>query len=282
MNYANLYFSFEGKLTSEYEEREKTPIAVYSMNGIPPFVPLQRKESLSITLIKRGFFDLTVNGVKFTVKEGDVIVLPPFALYTLKKTDELPIFAETVSVDLKECARYDSAVTRFLPFFANGAAIPSVFEGDINRSLAEQTDRLCDKFKNGEETFFELEQILKYLHDGRKFETRSKTDGKNEFSVMKIAEQITDLSSSPKISEIAANCGYSEFYAMKLFKKYADCSIVDYSVKFRISAALQMILTTNEDIADIARTTGFDNVSYFNRQFKRLFNKTPKQFRETG
>ena len=39
-------------------------------------------------------------------------------------------------------------------------------------------------------------------------------------------------------------------------------------------------LFTDDEVASIAYQVGFNNVSYFNRQFKKQYNTTPKEFRK--
>ena len=42
-----------------------------------------------------------------------------------------------------------------------------------------------------------------------------------------------------------------------------------------------LLTSTNTSIMDIALEVGFDNLSYFNKLFKRKYNLTPKQFRNS-
>ena len=40
-----------------------------------------------------------------------------------------------------------------------------------------------------------------------------------------------------------------------------------------------MLLSTGEDITEIAFGAGFNNVSYFDRQFKKIYGFSPKDYR---
>jgi len=46
-----------------------------------------------------------------------------------------------------------------------------------------------------------------------------------------------------------------------------------------VEQARELLLRTDADVIDIAMRTGFRNVSYFNRTFKRCFGSTPTQMR---
>ena len=47
----------------------------------------------------------------------------------------------------------------------------------------------------------------------------------------------------------------------------------------RLSQAAHMLLSTGEDITEIAFGAGFNNVSYFDRQFKKIYGFSPKDYR---
>lgn len=70
----------------------------------------------------------------------------------------------------------------------------------------------------------------------------------------------------------------SNFY--KSFKNTIGESPVDYINAERIKFAKRLILSTNKQLADIAFLSGFNNVSYFNRQFKKQEHMTPNAYRE--
>ena len=76
--------------------------------------------------------------------------------------------------------------------------------------------------------------------------------------------------------------GYSEFYLMKLFKQYTGISCIDYVNGYRIKEASRLLTETKTDANEIARAVGYANISYFNRQFKRLTGVTPLVLRLTS
>ena len=53
-----------------------------------------------------------------------------------------------------------------------------------------------------------------------------------------------------------------------------------YLNEYRINQAAALLLTTNAPITEIAMDTGFDNMSYFIRQFKHCKGCTPSAFRK--
>jgi AraC-like DNA-binding protein len=66
---------------------------------------------------------------------------------------------------------------------------------------------------------------------------------------------------------------------MKVFKKVAGMTLVNYLNHVRLARAAQLLRETDRSIADIAAETGFTDQSYFDRRFKRSFGATPMAFR---
>ena len=69
-------------------------------------------------------------------------------------------------------------------------------------------------------------------------------------------------------------------YLSTLFRQEMECSLVEYITVERIKAAKQLLLSTTLPVSEIAIRTGFQNISYFTKQFKRLANQTPFQYRK--
>lgn len=67
----------------------------------------------------------------------------------------------------------------------------------------------------------------------------------------------------------------------RFFKHHTGKSITDYIIELRISKASKELIETEKTVAEICYGSGFNNISNFNRLFKRLKGCTPKEFRES-
>ena len=81
------------------------------------------------------------------------------------------------------------------------------------------------------------------------------------------------------ITQLAHLAGFSENYFMNLFRQYVGMSCVQYINHYRIQEAAHALEETTRSVSEIAMLNGFDNISYFNLQFKRSFGMTPREFR---
>jgi AraC-like DNA-binding protein len=66
---------------------------------------------------------------------------------------------------------------------------------------------------------------------------------------------------------------------MRVFRKVAGMTFVSFLTRVRLTSAQRLLQETDRTIAEVAASTGFSDQSYFDRRFKRLFGRTPRQFR---
>ena len=68
-------------------------------------------------------------------------------------------------------------------------------------------------------------------------------------------------------------------YLSHLFKRETGFSLTNYIIYERIEEAKRMLAGTDRSISEIATRCGFQNISYFSRQFRRFTGVTPREFR---
>ena len=66
---------------------------------------------------------------------------------------------------------------------------------------------------------------------------------------------------------------------MRWFKEMTGTSFTEYLIEYRLGKAAHELKLTNDTILEIAQRTGFDNISNFNRLFKKRLGVTPSHFR---
>jgi AraC-like DNA-binding protein len=75
-----------------------------------------------------------------------------------------------------------------------------------------------------------------------------------------------------------ANLSKSAF--CRYFKKRANKSFMQFLNEIRIGQACRLLVNENNSVAEICYTCGFNNVSYFIRQFKKVTGFTPLGYRK--
>jgi YesN/AraC family two-component response regulator len=66
----------------------------------------------------------------------------------------------------------------------------------------------------------------------------------------------------------------------RYFKKMTRKTLVDVITEFRIKHACQLLRSTEKSVYDICFESGFGNISYFNKSFKKAIGQSPLNYRK--
>lgn len=88
-----------------------------------------------------------------------------------------------------------------------------------------------------------------------------------------------NLQTPLKVSHLADRANLNTDYFSRLFHRYTGQSPVNYILQKRIERAQYLIITTKKQQGEIAELTGFDNVYYFSKVFKKLTGLAPGAYK---
>lgn len=83
------------------------------------------------------------------------------------------------------------------------------------------------------------------------------------------------------LEEVSKQARMSKAGFCKHFKKTTLKTFVQYLNEVKINYASQLLQEDNLTISEICFKTGFNNLSYFNRTFKSITGKTPKEYQKS-
>ncbi len=58
-------------------------------------------------------------------------------------------------------------------------------------------------------------------------------------------------------------------------------SFIEYLNDYRLMMAARLLLASDSSVLSISQEVGFENLSYFNRSFKKKYHITPSAYRNT-
>lgn len=97
------------------------------------------------------------------------------------------------------------------------------------------------------------------------------------------AEYINRHYQKPLTLESLARHSYiSTYYLSRKFKKHTGFTIIEYIQRVRVKEAQRLLRTSQHKVIDIAQQVGFENVTHFNRVFKKITHLTPLYYRKIG
>lgn len=110
-------------------------------------------------------------------------------------------------------------------------------------------------------------------------------DGRNENSAdkdtkTKVIDYIKTSYSTASMTECAEMLGLSPSYFSRWCVKSFGLSFKDLLMNERFYVAGEMLLKTDMPIGDIIINSGYENSSYFHKEFKKRFGTTPKKYRK--
>ena len=83
-----------------------------------------------------------------------------------------------------------------------------------------------------------------------------------------------------RLSEVAEMVNMSESSFCRFFKQHTSKSFIDFLTDIRLGAASRALIDSSLSIAEIGSDCGFNNLSNFNRIFKKKKGVTPSEFRD--
>jgi len=158
-----------------------------------------------------------------------------------------------------------------------------------HETIVALKDRLLalDK-KTGFDSVLELLSILHDLSVSRNMRTLSDLSFTNEkFNynsrrIEKVFEYMNNNYNKPvTLAEVSRIANMPEASFSRFIKKRTGKTFIDSLNEIRLGHASRMLIDTTNTIAEIAYKCGFNNISNFNRIFKRKKFCIPKEFRET-
>ncbi len=151
--------------------------------------------------------------------------------------------------------------------------------------VAECLSRMdCLNTSTGLEKWLCLLQVLNTLSLDRDRELCSLLPHNQEVQTDRFEQAIThlfnEIDQTHNLEEMSAKVGMKISTFCKTFKKRYGISFIEYVHSIRINNAKKLLIQTNFYIDDICYESGFHNVSFFNRKFKKITGLTPSAYRK--
>jgi AraC-like DNA-binding protein len=256
-------------------------------------VPNHWHNEFEIIYVKRGKGLISIDLDYYEVKAHDIILILPGQLHTIEQEGINVMEYENMifSMDLLISKMDDACNTNFfMPMTKRLIQIPSILNADncdYYDRLAEclnNIDEICKTFPKAYEftiksNLFQFFGILFNKIPKVSLPTMKKRKSLDKLKV--IIKYVENNYANPiTIEEIAALCNFSQSHFMKFFKSNMDVSFIEYLNNYRLTIASRLLISSSSSILAVAMESGFDNLSYFNRLFKKRYDMTPSEFRK--
>lgn len=123
-----------------------------------------------------------------------------------------------------------------------------------------------------------FEDLLLQMHEAKKDEKRH-----TPHQAEQLKELVRRISTNPEyewdFAEEAQKCHVTLTHFRRIFKEITDLSPQQFLLQMRLNRAAELLKTSTAPIKEIAAMSGWDNVFYFSRLFRRKYYISPLQYR---
>ncbi|WP_018751964.1 AraC family transcriptional regulator [Paenibacillus sanguinis] len=250
---------------------------------------------LQCIYIHKGTGILTLTNRTFTLTEGDLFVMPPDTMHSVKMTEGsiciyVMIRRKYINSLFFELFHHNPPLIHFFNkvLFEKSSQEEAnyiLFHTGSNKDVKETILRLFseylwgDEFRNNiMECYLKLLFSFLFRHKQSEIETPvALTNAEVHFN-----EIMNYINKDFRTATLASTSEYvhlSKQYICKIVKQAAGTSFSRLLIDVKLKKATQYLLESNIKLEDIADFTGFSDVSHFSRIFKQHTGIPPSRYR---
>lgn len=150
---------------------------------------------------------------------------------------------------------------------------------------------LLDTLSSVKDGFYAVQQFLTILYELSRCENARTlasssyakvTVEDDSWRILKVKNFISkNYMDELRLPELASLAGMSSSAFSRFFKLHTGRNISEYIIDLRLGYAARMLVDTAKSISEIGFDCGFNNLSNFNRIFKKKKGCSPSEFRES-
>lgn len=236
---------------------------------------INKHSDLELLLVHEGKIEMHLDHAVFNASPNDTIVANSNVLHNIIPLTN-SIRYDCIIINKDFCNQYGFMIDK--NHIQEIIKDPKLFEKV--RQIKEITKNKHSPFSMAEITANVLEILLILFRQYQK-EIEIEADCESRKMLEKGIEFIHDNFNQPiNVEMIASYVGYSKFHFCRKFKEVTGCTVNTYINMRRISFAKKQLRSTNLSVAEIAAESGFNNLAYFSKTFRKYVSQTPKEYQK--
>lgn len=249
------------------------------------------KEYELLSIIK-GSGVAHVNNRRFDVSSGDILFINSGSLHSLQAEPGIPLdfYAACFGRELLDSYGNDDIRQNYIQSQASGRLL---FRDHFRTGEPawenlhppmEEIRQLGRKGLSGNELLIKAD-LLRIWHFLCQYPATSVAPvHRNEDAKILLAKEILQYiqnhySKNLSLGELATRFHMSEGQFCRFFKSQVNMTAMEYLNFYRIGIACDLLQSGTTPVSTIALDCGYNNISYFNRMFRKYMHCTPKEYR---
>ena len=252
-------------------------------------IPVHWHDELEIIYVKSGFLTVNISGENYIGKPGDAFVVSPGNLHFMgSQTGTVDYF--TFLFPLKYIAfRSDDMLDDKLIEPLNSGHL--MISPEIKDTVKEQCEQLARVYaaeidKSESKITSQIRKkiiLLQFIHELWKkgFIVENDTTGRNTVEKEMVSYIQQNYMGKILLREFGEQFHLSEKYISRYFKEHFHITLSQYVTYLRLEHAKQMLQETDISVTEVAMQSGYQNISYFLRSFKKTYGVSPLKYRKS-
>ena len=252
-------------------------------------IPVHWHDELEIIYVKSGFLTVNISGENYIGKPGDAFVVSPGNLHFMgSQTGTVDYF--TFLFPLKYIAfRSDDMLDDKLIEPLNSGHL--MISPEIKDTVKEQCEQLARVYaaeidKSESKITSQIRKkiiLLQFIHELWKkgFIVENDTTGRNTVEKEMVSYIQQNYMGKILLREFGEQFHLSEKYISRYFKEHFHITLSQYVTYLRLEHAKQMLQETDISVTEVAMQSGYQNISYFIRSFKKTYGVSPLKYRKS-
>ena len=231
---------------------------------------------------------VNISGENYIGKPGDAFVVSPGNLHFMGSTTGTVDYF-TFLFPLKYISFYTDDILddRLLEPLDSGRLMISPSVKDTIKELCEQLIEIYEAKKSERELnittqiktkIILLQFILEMWEKG--FIVENNTSGRNIVEKEMVSYIQQNFTGKISLREFGEQFHLSEKYISRYFKEHFHITLSQYVVYLRLEYAKQLLQDTDISVTEAAMRSGYQNISYFIRSFKKTYGVSPLKYRK--
>ena len=251
-------------------------------------IPVHWHDELEIIYVKSGFLIVSISGENYIGTPGDAFVVSPGNLHLMgTQTGAADYFTFLFPLKYISFRSDDLLDESLLEPLSSGHLMITPRIGDAASGLCEQLADIYMEKKEGAGADIAtqiriklvlLQFILEMWNKGLVVE--NDTSGRNTVEKEMVSYIQQNYTGTISLKEFGEQFHLSEKYISRYFKEHFHITLSQYVTYLRLEHAKQLLQDTDIPITEIALQSGYQNVSYFIRSFKKTYEVSPLKYRK--
>ncbi len=254
--------------------------------------PLHRHNYLEMMIVLSGSITHIISGEEITLTEGDIIVLNKHVSHSIRKTDTPDIgvniiisdnFAKSLSIELSETVFSELAEQNSRP---DGRGIYLCFGTKGKKQITNIIENLLFELTEYSPDMAILRCTTTLLFDylsrksGKLLKRASRLPDRDSIRKSTILGYIRSTYRTATLRELSEIMFLTVPYLSKITSELFGKGFKDLLFEERMARATELITKTDIPIGDVIVAVGYENESYFHREFKKRNGLTPLSMRK--